>query len=467
MPRRWIGVVGRGASECDFGCSTYPLTITDPPAGVDNYLAIISSATTPDGSLAVILNYETASIYDVGKYVYDTSDWSLVDQDLLNHSFGSSLIAAGDDNYFYNMYAGGGVNTIWRFPILGAGGAPEVFATYSGLDLFVGWAGGMAFDTFGNMYAGGQDGETGDGVLLSLDRTTGERTVLYQHPDYEYIEPWCCTLDGAVWGIVIDTSAEYEFVGIFRWQGSMLILEDAPEPWGGLIPCDDSSIAYGTGPATGLGARITSAGEVGPFECLDGTAYNFDFNGPTGPHLYIPDQYLPDAQQVDCGCNATPLESPASGVYSIGIAAQTASPGTFGYDELGFDSPQYGEYSDRLYLLPEISGPRILISPGIRITRIRLTVTIATAFHGWEIGVALSPSVAASPNDASPLFYEWLDVWTGEDGQPHVLDTLTLDETIDSEWPGPGVGYILVDTFYTPGSFEVTGGTLMVDWEVM
>lgn len=271
-----------------FACSTVPLSLTDITAATTQ-----SASTTPGGTVALIVTNE-AGVFT--KYAYDTSDWSLIDSDVITGVVNADTVIAGDDGYFYNMFASGGSNNIWRWPISGSGGSPTLWATYSD---FTGNNGIMAFDLSANLYAGGQDNVTGDGVLLELDRSSpGTTTVLHQTSAYDYIEPACCTPDGAVWGWAISggTTALFRWDGTFTVIGTYASVDNGSAPY----PCSDNSIGF-LSSFGGAGVRVSPSGEVGTFDCLDGIGFVRDWNGPGGVNILVPSRVVADARALTCG----------------------------------------------------------------------------------------------------------------------------------------------------------------------
>lgn len=280
-----------------FCCASSPVSL----AGIASPTTV-SSSTTPGGAQAVVIT-NAAGVHT--KYVYDTSTWALIDSDVITGVGNDDTVVAGDDGYFYNLnYVGGSGNELSRWPIVGPGGAPTLWAVYDGAEDFIGNNAIVAFDLAGNLYAGGQDGATGDGILLRLDRgTPGARTVLYQSAAWDYIEPACCTPDGAVWGwaIVSPFSTTY----LFRWDGTFTIIGDFPGVDNGSapFPCSDSSIGFCPGFGEN-GLRVSPTGELSRFACLDAMDFTRDWNGPGGPNLLIPSRIVADAEVLTCGPGA-------------------------------------------------------------------------------------------------------------------------------------------------------------------
>lgn len=274
------------------GCSTVPVSL----AGI-GATTITSASTTPDGTVAVIIT-NVAGVFT--KYAYDTSDWSLIDTDVITGVVNDDTVIAGDDGFFYNLQGIPGGSEIMRWPIIGVGGAPTSFASYTGADSFIGNNGILAFDLLSNLYAGGQDGATGDAVLLSLDRTTGARSVLHQTSAWDYIEPACCTIDGAVWGWALDSPFTSTY--LFRWDGTLAIFDDYPAVDNGSAPypCTDSSVGFC--PGSGLdGVSVSPTGDTDLFDCLDGIDFTRDWNGPSGVNLLVPSRVVADARALTCG----------------------------------------------------------------------------------------------------------------------------------------------------------------------
>lgn len=274
-----------------FACVTTLVSLTGIVAAT-----ITSSATTPNGTVAVVVT-NVAGVFT--KYAYDTSDWSLTDSEVITGVGNDDTLIAGDDGFFYNEYGIPGGSEIVRWPIIGAGGAPTSFATYTGTDSFFGNNGIMVFDLLGTFYAGGQDGDTSDAVILSLDRTTGARTVLSQTSTYDFFEPVCCTPDAALWGWAIDLAAPTQW--LFRWDGTLSIFDEYPnvDNGGSIYPCSDNSVGFC--PGFGLdGVRVSSTGDVGTFDCLDAIDFTRDWNGPT-LNLLIPDRVVANAGVLTCG----------------------------------------------------------------------------------------------------------------------------------------------------------------------
>lgn len=280
-----------------FGCLLTPVTL-----GVAYTPSSFSS--TPDGTQLVVIAHGENPFGLNSKYVFDTSDYStVVDSAVL--SSGSPLdpplmCIAGDDGYFYYtstvvlVFGGDPYQYIWRWPIIGAGGAPDVFATYTGADYFsIRDTYNMTFDTFGHFYIGGKDGPSGEAVLLSLDRTTGARTTLHQDPAWEYFEPSCCTLDGAVWGwAIVNTTPPV--IWLFRFDGAMSLVASFPDafPRSGMYPLPDSSVAFLDG--DGNGKRCDPSLAVTDFDCLD-FAFSGDHPGPNAPTLVVPNGVVANA----------------------------------------------------------------------------------------------------------------------------------------------------------------------------
>lgn len=288
-------------AQC-FGCVNTPVNLVNP-------YTTLSFSSTPDATQLVVIAIGEVPFPGVEhKYIYNTSDYTtIIDSAVLAN--GSPLdppivCIAGDDGYFYNagkVVDGSGTEFqyIWRWPIIGPGGVPAVFATYSGADYFsIRDTYNLTFDTFGHFYTGGKDGPSGEAVLLSLDRTTGARTTLHQDAAWEYFETNCCTLDGAIWGwAIVNTTPP--LIKLFRYfGGTMSIIAEFPNaaPGGSIYPLPDNSVAFVDAiTVSGKGKRCSSSLVITDFSCLDGIGSTGDKHGPTAPTLVVPHGFVADA----------------------------------------------------------------------------------------------------------------------------------------------------------------------------
>lgn len=288
---RWAWKFIRDCLGCFALIDTITTTDADP-----------MSTTTPDGTLLMVWDKGASGAGTVDRSTYSIPDLTLIETVTYNTTDLPGFIialasygTAADDGFMYWQETSGFNVNLNQVPITGAAAPATTVATF--VNDYTPFYPFGAADHLGNLYVGGQDNNTSEAVLYSIDLTTYTKTLAYNAGGIGFITPQVVTADGAVWGWWQDFLTNMK---LFRWNGSTLQTRDyasAESADSGLFPLNDSSVHFNDG--NGHGFKVDSHMTETPDHCFDTIPFTRDYNGGTVPtYIFLDRSGTPKFNQV-------------------------------------------------------------------------------------------------------------------------------------------------------------------------